>query len=109
MGFAFLSDGGDRGRCEVYLYEDGFNHSKLLVSDDNLSSCGSTNIDFRSFENNFEANAFFFGEGMALRIKRIFLADQERSMLVDDVAYFIKRPFFQRLFESLVRLLSPLL
>ena len=94
---------------KVYLYEDGFNHSKLLVSDDNLSSCGSTNIDFRSFENNFEANAFFFGEGMALRIKRIFLADQERSMLVDDVAYFIKRPFFQRLFESLVRLLSPLL
>ena len=94
---------------KVYLYEDGFNHSKLLVSDDNLSSCGSTNIDFRSFENNFEANAFFFGEGMALRIKRIFLADQERSMLVDDVAYFVKRPFLQRLFESTVRLLSPLL
>lgn len=94
---------------KVYLYMGGFNHSKLLVSDDNLCTVGSTNIDFRSFENNFEANAFFFGEGMALRIKRIFLADQERSMLVDDVAYFIKRPFFQRLFESLVRLLSPLL
>ena len=94
---------------KVYLYEEGFIHSKLLVSDDNLCSCGSTNIDFRSFENNFEANAFFFGEGMALRIKNIFLKDQAKSTLVDDVAYFIKRPFLQRLFESLVRLLSPLL
>ena len=94
---------------KVYLYEPGFNHSKILVSDDNLSSCGSTNIDFRSFENNFEANAFFFNEGMALRLKKVFLTDQAQSTLVDDVSYFIKRPFFQRLFESLVRLLSPLL
>ncbi len=94
---------------KVYLYEEGFIHSKVLVSDDNLCSCGSTNIDFRSFENNFEANAFFFGEGMALRIKSIFLKDQAKSTLVDDVSYFIKRPFLQRLFESSVRLLSPLL
>ena len=94
---------------KVYLYEPGFNHSKILVSDDNLSSCGSTNIDFRSFENNFEANAFFFNEGMALRLKKVFLTDQAQSTLVDDVSYFIKRPFLQRLFESLVRLLSPLL
>lgn len=94
---------------KVYLYEPGFNHSKILVSDDNLSSCGSTNIDFRSFENNFEANAFFFNEGMALRLKKVFLNDQAQSTLVDDVSYFIKRPFLQRLLESLVRLLSPLL
>lgn len=94
---------------KVYLYEPGFNHSKILVSDDNLSSCGSTNIDFRSFENNFEANAFFFNEGMALRLKKVFLTDQAQSTLVADVSYFIKRPFLQRLLESLVRLLSPLL
>ncbi len=94
---------------KVYLYEAEFNHSKLLVSDDNLCTCGSTNIDFRSFENNFEANAFFFDEQMALRIKSIFLDDQSRSILVEDVSYFVKRPFLKRLFESVVRLLSPLL
>ncbi len=94
---------------KVYLYDKGFNHSKLLVSDDNLCTCGSTNIDFRSFENNFEANAFFFDERMALRIKAVFLEDQSHSTLVDDVSYFVKRPFLKRLFESAVRLLSPLL
>ena len=44
---------------KVHLYEPSFNHSKLLVCDDSLCTCGSTNVDFRSFENNFEANAFF--------------------------------------------------
>lgn len=94
---------------KVYLYMGGFNHSKLLVSDDNLSTVGSTNIDFRSFENNFEANAFFYDEEMAQRIKAIYLKDESQSILVDDVSYFVKRPFMKRLFESIVRLLSPLL
>ncbi len=94
---------------KVYLYLGGFNHSKLLVSDDNLSTIGSTNIDFRSFENNFEANAFFYDETMAQRIKQIYLEDEQQCILVDDVSYFVKRPFLQRLFESVVRLLSPLL
>ena len=94
---------------KVYLYEAGFNHSKLLVSDDKICSCGSTNVDFRSFENNFEANAFFFDTDMALRIKKIFLEDEAHCQLTDDVTYYIKRPFLKRLFESTVRLLSPLL
>ena len=98
-----------RSGVKVYLYTAGFNHSKLLVSDDNLSTIGSTNIDFRSFENNFEANAFFFDEGMAQRVKAVYLRDEAKSILVDDVSYFVKRPFLQRLFESTVRLLSPLL
>ena len=43
----------------ISFYCAGFNHSKLLVCDDSLCTCGSTNVDFRSFENNFEANVFF--------------------------------------------------
>jgi cardiolipin synthase len=94
---------------KVYFYRAGFNHSKLLVSDDSLCTCGSTNIDFRSFENNFEANIFFYDEGMALRIKKIFLDDQKQSILFDEVSDAMARPFIMRLWESLVRLLSPLL
>lgn len=39
---------------KVYLYTAGFIHSKVLICDDSLSTCGSTNVDSRSFENNFE-------------------------------------------------------
>ena len=38
---------------KVLCYKNGFNHSKLLVADDNVSSVGSANIDFRSFEKQF--------------------------------------------------------
>ncbi|MBO4827263.1 MAG: cardiolipin synthase [Prevotella sp.] len=94
---------------KVYLFSKSFNHSKLLVCDDSLCTCGSTNIDFRSFDNNFEANAFFYDEAMARRMKEVFLADQEQSALLDDVTNLRHRSFMQRLWESLVRLLSPLL
>ena len=94
---------------KVYLYQKGFNHSKLLVSDDSLCTVGSANVDFRSFENNFEGNAFIYDSAMALRIKEVFMNDVANSVLLDDVENLNHRPFYQRLWESLVRLLSPLL
>lgn len=94
---------------KVYLYQKGFNHSKLLVSDDSLCTVGSANVDFRSFENNFEGNAFIYDSTMALRIKEVFMNDVANSVLLDDVENLNHRPFYQRLWESLVRLLSPLL
>lgn len=93
----------------ICLYEDGFNHSKLLVCDNMLCTCGSTNVDFRSFENNFESNIFFYDRDMALRFKQIFITDLEHCTLIESVADLPHRNFGQRLWESVVRLLSPLL
>lgn len=94
---------------KVYVYKPVFNHSKLLVADDALCCCGSTNIDFRSFENNFEANIFFYGRDVALRLKQVFLEDQHQSVLINGLTDLAARPFHKRLWESVVRLLSPLL
>nr|WP_311453110.1 cardiolipin synthase [uncultured Prevotella sp.] len=98
-----------RAGVKILLYRKGFNHSKLLVSDDAMATIGSTNVDFRSFENDFEANAFFYDKKIALQVKEVFLVDQKDSIDLDDVRRFIKKPFLQRLWESFVRLLSPLL
>ena len=94
---------------KIYLYKAGFNHPKLLVSDDALCTVGSTNIDFRSFENNFEANAFIYDEQMACRLKDVYLQDVKESVLLEDVRDLGNQTFVQRLWESLVRLISPLL
>ena len=94
---------------KVYFYQAGFNHSKFLVSDDSICTCGSTNIDFRSFEHNFEANVFFYDEGVALRMKKIFLNDQALSQTYDDMVTRTHLTFWKRLWMSLIRLLSPLL
>lgn len=94
---------------KIKLYEVGFNHSKLLVADDEVSTCGSTNIDFRSFENNFESNVFFYDRQMALRIKELYMADEAQSVDFNDVDTLRHRPYLHRLTESLFRLLAPLL
>lgn len=94
---------------KIKLYEGGFNHSKLLVADNEVSTCGSTNIDFRSFENNFESNVFFYDRQMALRIKELYMADEAQSVDFNDVDTLRHRPYLHRLTESLFRLLAPLL
>ena len=94
---------------KVRLYEKGFNHSKLLVADDQISTCGSTNIDFRSFENNFEANVFFYDRQTALRIKDIYMRDEDCSINFSEARELHHRPYMHRFVESLLRLLSPLL
>lgn len=93
---------------KVYFYRKGFLHSKLMVSDDVLSTVGSTNMDFRSFEHNFEVNAFMYDEDTALRMKEIFLRDQKEATLIP-LKVWIKRPLRQKAMESVVRLLAPLL
>ena len=94
---------------KIYIYENGFNHSKLLVSDDNIATCGSTNIDFRSFENNFEANIFFYDTDMALRVKKVFLDDAAHSTVYTLDSPLPRQSLIGRIWESLMRLFSPLL
>ncbi len=94
---------------KVYLYRSGFLHSKMLVCDDNVSTCGSTNVDFRSFENNFEANAFIYDRETAKRFRQIFMEDTKECTFVTERMIRKTRPFLKRLWESVIRLLSPLL
>ncbi len=105
--FSYLAD-VLRAGVKVYLYQKGFLHSKLMVSDDMLSTVGSTNLDFRSFEHNFEVNAFIYDMETALQMKEIFLEDQRESTQIY-LKSWKKRPFEQRALESVVRVLSPLL
>ena len=105
---SFVQEAVDAG-VDVYLYTAGFNHSKLLVSDDSLSTCGSTNIDFRSFDNNFESNVFIYDRRMALRIKQVFMDDMAHCVKYETYMRSRRLSFTHRLWESLVRMFSPLM
>lgn len=104
---SFLGDVMYAG-VKVYLYHGGFLHSKMLVCDDVLASVGSANIDFRSFECNFEINTFVYDEGVARQLKDIFLEDMR---LCRPFTYkeYKGRSLRQSLKESLARLFSPVL
>ena len=93
---------------KVYFYRAGFLHSKLWVADDEWASVGSTNLDFRSFEHNFEANVFFYDEKTVCTLKEIFLEDMKKCMTLSQKIWD-KRSFKNKIVESVVRLLAPLL
>ncbi|SEF89925.1 cardiolipin synthase [Parabacteroides chinchillae] len=93
---------------KVYFYKPGFLHSKLVISDDTIACIGSANMDFRSFEHNFEINAFIYQREFTLQMKKVFMHDMQNcERLVP--SKWLKRPWKQRIAESFMRLFSPLL
>ncbi|MEG1673357.1 MAG: phospholipase D-like domain-containing protein, partial [Alistipes sp.] len=62
---------------KVYFYQPGFLHAKMVAIDDEYCTIGSANMDFRSFEHNFEANAFIYDKKITKQMKNIFLHDQQ--------------------------------
>ena len=93
---------------KFYLYEPGMLHAKSIVIDDELSSVGSTNFDFRSFEHNFEANLFVYSHDFNKRMADIFMADQRHCTRVLP-SNWSRRPASSKILESIVRLLAPIL
>ena len=93
---------------KVYLYKDGFLHAKTIVADDIVSTVGSTNLDYRSFELNFEVNAFIYSQNFSKQMKDVFLKDQENCKKID-LNEWINRPRLVRWSESICRLFGPVL
>ncbi len=93
---------------KVYLYQKGFNHSKVIMVDDVFSSVGTSNMDMRSFHQNFEVNAILYDEETTKRLSADFMKDIENSRLLDLVE-FMDRSYIRRFKESSARLLAPVL
>lgn len=95
-------------RVKIFLYEAGFLHSKLMVVDNSLTITGSANMDVRSFEHNFEIDAFIYNEDTCTKAKDIFFNDMKESKLLSEEEWN-KRPRVEKFKESVLRLFSPLL
>ena len=92
----------------VFRYKNGFLHSKAMVIDDFISIVGSTNLDERSFEQNFEANAFIYDSISASNLREIFIKDIENCEELT-LENWTNRNRRQKMKESFARLFSPLL
>lgn len=93
---------------KVYFYKKGFLHSKLMLFDDSLTLIGSANFDVRSFEQNFEVEAFVYSCETGNEAREIFIEDQRECMQLS-IKEWMKRPWWKRFLESLLRLFAPLL
>lgn len=97
-----------RNDIEIYLYEKGMIHAKVMIIDDELSTVGTANMDYRSFDNNAEVNAVFFDQGIANELKSQFLEDLKNSRRLDYLEWK-NRPLRIKLIGSIGRLVAPLL
>ena len=93
---------------KIYEMEGKFVHAKTMVADDMLSVIGSANLDFRSFETNFEINGYIYDPVIAHQNKEIFFRDMQecREVLLEN---WTKRPKWKKFFDSIMRLFAPLM
>ena len=95
-------------KAKVYLYQTGFNHSKVLMIDGQFCSVGTANMDIRSFEDNFEISAIMYDKQLTETLEKTFFEDLTNCTQVDPEQWN-NRPWIKTLGESFARLLSPLL
>ena len=93
---------------KIYLYPDGFLHSKVIVSDNALTSIGTANLDIRSFEQNYEVNALIYDTKITENLKSDFLKDCDKSSQIDYNQY-LNRPKLDRIKEGVAKVFSPIL
>lgn len=93
---------------EIYQYQKGFVHAKTMVTDKKIAMVGTANMDFRSFDLNFEVNAIVYDTPIATELSDIFYRDLKDALKINPV-YWNSRPVYKKLLEKAARLLSPLL
>jgi len=93
---------------KIYLFQEGFIHSKVILSDDSVCSIGTANLDIRSFEQNFEVNALIYDKEVTMNMNRQFAVFQNNSKQLT-LEEHTARPNLVRVKEKLARLSSPLM
>ncbi len=97
-----------RAGIRIYRFKAGMLHAKTVIIDDEICSIGSTNFDFRSFDYNFESNLFLYSKAMNAYMAEVFNRDLLSCSRVT-AAEWRRRPKTDKVVESVVRLLSPIL
>ena len=94
---------------KIYHYDrSAFLHAKTVVIDDEICSIGTANMDTRSFELNFEVNAFIYSETISKQQKSEFEKDILKSEELT-LEKYQNRSRGVKIKESLSRLFSDVL
>lgn len=105
--FSYLKPLLERG-VKVYLYKKGFLHSKTITIDGSLAFVGTVNMDTRSFYLNFEITSVLYDPGFCSALEHSFEQDKQSSQSLT-LSYWQSRPMVHRGFDSVCRLVAPLL
>ncbi|MEY3219645.1 MAG: hypothetical protein RIT27_1002 [Pseudomonadota bacterium] len=92
---------------DIYEYQAGMMHSKVVIVDDTWGMVGSANMDIRSFRLNFETSVFLYNQDLAKQLE-----DNFQTMLQDAKQVELRDTFHSfgiSLRQGFARLISPML
>ncbi|MEH6904634.1 cardiolipin synthase [Neobacillus drentensis] len=97
-----------RAGAEIYAYQKGFLHKKVMIVDGDLATIGTANMDMRSFRLNFEVNLFLIGTESIQDLVAHYEEDLEDCLRIRPVEFY-KRGIAEKAKESFARLFSGIL
>ena len=93
---------------KIYEYTPGFNHAKILVSDDKIAITGTTNLDFRSLYLHFEDSVLICLTPKIAEIRDdvLEMCKVGKKINVND---YLHIPLHKKIVWALLRIIAPLI
>ena len=95
--------------ANVWLYQPGFHHSKIMMVDGRFCTVGSTNLDARSLRFDYEENAVVFSRETTAELDAMFDSDIKESILLTPQTWNEFRTCWQKRLGWFAHLLTPVL
>ena len=96
-----------RAGVKIYEYSEGFMHAKICVSDGELATVGTVNMDYRSLYLHYECGVCLYRADTIAAIEKDFLDTLPHCHLVTKED--CKTNLFIRLMQDICRLFAPLM
>ena len=93
--------------AEVYIYQGGFHHTKIIMVDGRVCTVGSCNLDARSLNYDYEENAVIIDKNTTAELNRHFDKQMKTSFLLTPEKWNKWRTRWQKTYGWLSKLLSP--
>ena len=94
--------------ADIYIFNGGFHHSKIMMIDSLYCTVGSTNLNSRSLRYDYEVNAFIFDTETTDELMTMFKEDQVNSTLLTSEMYK-KRSIWKKFVGWFAHLFTPFL
>ena len=95
--------------ANIWLYQPGFHHSKIMMVDGKFCTVGSTNLDARSLRFDYEVNALIVNTKITQELQDMFIRDTKNSVKLTPEEWNNFRTGWQKFRGWFANLLSPFL
>ena len=93
--------------ANVWLYQPGFHHSKIMMVDGRFCTVGSTNLDARSLRFDYEENALIVNRETTKELDDMFDRDKQKSVILTEEEWDRFRTGWQKFRGWFGSLLTP--